>query len=42
MKMTDSSEHKKKIQELVKQKKITLSYYNNVNDIGQWNYKKIK
>ena len=40
--MTDSSEYKKKIQELVKQKKIALSYYNNVSGIGQWNYKKIK
>ena len=37
--MTDSSEYKKKIQELVKQNKITLLYYNNVNNISQWNYK---
>jgi len=42
LKMSDSLEYKRNIQELIRQKKIKLSFYNNVNGIGQWNYKKIK
>lgn len=38
LKSTDTLKDKKKIWDLYKENKITLSYYNNVNNVSSWIY----